>query len=214
MQSCGQPTRGIRPDSIINEMTSRAFPPNFLEICRRVAERNALSVDFLLEKNEVLSTLTWKVIQIFELNFCHFLDQKISIYTPNPRWQEQDSLIFPKHKQRLPKDPDSHESLGLGFLCLLFSDRYHSKLWVPCLSIALPHWKLPRRNLHQEFLSLLIVRNRIAHHEIIYNYPLIELSDFAQQIMLDVNSEAAKTIKEMKIAEKIQAIKLGSGGGI
>ncbi len=43
-----------------------------------------------------------------------------------------------------------------------------------------------RRELHANFSSLVQVRNRIAHHEIIYNFPLIEILDFAQEILADI----------------------------
>ncbi|MBU3716572.1 MAG: hypothetical protein FGM63_06045 [Candidatus Nanopelagicaceae bacterium] len=58
------------------------------------------------------------------------------------------------------------------------------------------------------------VRNRIAHHEIIYNYPLIEIVDFAQQILVDVNPVAAEELRKRNYSALINKIRLGSGGGI
>jgi hypothetical protein len=116
--------------------------------------------------------------------------------------------------ERGPQETNSYQLAGIGFLRTLFADRYHKSLWVPCFSPALPLWKETRKIFYQNFTGLVRVRNRIAHHEIIYNYPLIELGNFAQQVMLDINIEAAKTIQLMDFAEKITKIRLGSGGGI
>ena len=195
-------------------MNFQALPTDIKNKYQRAAEKNLLSVDILAIKDDALHTLIWPVIRIFELNLRFFLNEYISRKFNDSKWWRSERLIYKEHMARSPSSDNPYEVINLGFLCLLFSDRYHTNLWAPYLSKALPNWPSTRSELHLQFKSLVQIRNSIAHHEIIYNYPLIELGDFAQQIMLDVNSEAAKTIKEMKIAEKIKAIKLGSGGGI
>ena len=195
-------------------MNEQVLPPNVLMDFERVAKRNNLTVDLLWIQNHELSMLAWQVIKIFEINLRYFIDSKISNFTGNRAWLTDSGLIYKKHLERGPQRIDSYKLAGIGFLRTLFADRYHKKLWVPCFSPALPSWNGTRKLFYQNLTTLVRVRNRIAHHEIIYNYPLIELGDFAQQIMLDVNSEAAKNLEEMKIAEKIKEIKLGSGGGI
>ena len=195
-------------------MLKQSLPPNVLTKFESVANRNRIPVEVLIERNYELSNLTWQIIRIFELNIRHFIDSEISKFTGNSTWFTDSNLIYRKHLERGPQETNSYQLAGIGFLRTLFADRYHKSLWVPCFSPALPLWKETRKIFYQNFSSLVRVRNRIAHHEIIYNYPLIEVGVFAQQIMLDVNIEAARTIEGMKFAEKITQIRLGSGGGI
>jgi hypothetical protein len=195
-------------------MTFQALPVDIQKKFSKAAERNLIAAEVLAIRNENLSSLTWKVLRIFELNLREFLHELLTIKTGDSKWWNNQRYIYSEHLLRAPKSENPYQVINLGFLCLLFSDRYHNVLWVSYFSKALPSWEWSRREFHRELKTLVEVRNRIAHHEIIYNYPLIELGNFAQQVMLDINIEAAKTIQLMDFAEKITKIRLGSGGGI
>ena len=195
-------------------MNLQAFPPDVQSRFERVAFRNSLSTVELIARNRALSALTWEVIKIFELNFRHFLNKELSQLAKNANWWLDPEVIHKEHLSASSSNDDKIRFLSLGFLSLLLSDRYHKKLWVPYLQGALSGWELPRRELYQDLRLLVRIRNRIAHHEIIYNYPLVELTLFATKLLLSINPMAAKEIEAMKFADRIRAIKLGSGGGI
>jgi hypothetical protein len=83
-----------------------------------------------------------------------------------------------------------------------------------CLRNELVSWKQDRRALYKEFRNLVQIRNRIAHHEIVYNYPLVETVDFAKQLLVDINPVASEELEGRNYAALIDKIRLGSGGGI
>jgi hypothetical protein len=195
-------------------MQIQCFPSATIAQIERIAKRNELSVHVLLHRDELLSKIVWKQLKIFELNLRFHIDTKISAFTGNKAWLQDSALLLPQHINRAPGRGEIHKSISLGYLCLLFSNRYHNRLWVPCLKPAFPSWSNTRYALHERFKILVRVRNRIAHHEIIYNYPLIEIVDFAQQILVDVNPIAAEELRKRNYAASINKIRLGSGGGI
>ena len=192
----------------------QVFPPETCAQFESVANRNLLSVNTLLRRNTDLSKIVWEVIKIFELNLRWHLDYVMSDFLNNPNWSQESKIFIPRHLSRRPQISKKYQVAGLGFLCLLFSDRYHKTLWVPCLKDSIPSWMKTRRELHSRFLRLVQVRNRIAHHEIIYNYPLIEIIEFAQELLIDINEFAAEEIRIGNYTEVINKIRLGSGGGI
>lgn len=55
------------------------------------------------------------------------------------------------------------------------------RLWRPVLHKAFPHAKLPRKDVHNPLDQLRLLRNRIAHHEPIFQRPL---ADDYQSILL------------------------------
>ena len=71
--------------------------------------------------------------------------------------------------------------LPLGFWRFLLSGRYERSLWLPCLRGAFPgiEGRGMRRDVHDAMQELHLLRNRIAHHEPIYNRPLGRLHDLA-----------------------------------
>ena len=195
-------------------MTLQAFPEDVKRKFINAAIRNQISLENLVQRNQVLSSLAWEVIRIFELNFRSHLHRLLSVRLEEIKWWQNPNLIYKEHLIRSPKGDNPYEVINLGFLSLIFSDRYHNKLWVRHLSQAFPNWSLGRRELHASLKKLVEIRNRIAHHEIIYNYPIVETVEFARKILLDINKNAAIEIERNKYVEKIKKIKLGSGGGI
>ena len=213
-QSCGQPARGIREKNIIPLVRKQCFPDEMVYALDYVARKNELSVDEILLRNEILSEYVWRQLKLFELNLRFHLDSRISTFTNNQNWMQKTDLMLPQHINRASRRDDEYKAMSIGYLCLLFSNRYHNRLWVPCLQPSFPSWTASRRELHKTFKALVRVRNRIAHHEIIYNYPLIEIIDFAQQMLIDINPVAADEIRQRNYAKTINKIRLGSGGGI
>ncbi len=57
-------------------------------------------------------------------------------------------------------------NLPMGFWMLLLSKKYESTLWAPALRHCFSGWAgRPRRLVHEEFTSIWVLRNHIAHHE-------------------------------------------------
>ena len=63
-------------------------------------------------------------------------------------------------------------NLTLGFWTSLLANRYHQRLWEPAIKKAFPHLKGRRGALQQDLEALRRLRNRIAHHEPIFNRDL------------------------------------------
>jgi hypothetical protein len=63
-------------------------------------------------------------------------------------------------------------NLTLGFWTSLLANRYHQRLWEPAIKKAFPHLSGRRGALQQDLESLRRLRNRIAHHEPIFNRDL------------------------------------------
>jgi hypothetical protein len=192
----------------------QALPPDVQRKFEIVANRNSISSEELYLRNKALSHLIWEVIQIFELNFRHFLNVELSRLSKNQNWWLDGELIHKEHLLNSPNPEKQVQFLSLGFLSLLLSDRYHKKLWVSQLQGTLKNWEQPRRILYRDLRNLVRLRNRIAHHEIIYNYPLEEIVKFAATLLSDINPDASAVIIKNRYGERINSIKLGSGGGI
>jgi hypothetical protein len=57
-------------------------------------------------------------------------------------------------------------TLGLGFWGMLLNKRYESSLWVPALRHAFSGLGVtPRTQVHEKLSRVILLRNRIAHHE-------------------------------------------------
>jgi hypothetical protein len=62
--------------------------------------------------------------------------------------------------------------LSFGFWVSLLSKGYDQSLWVPFLHQAFPNYHGPRRQLHDWLYSVVLLRNRVMHHEHIYTRDL------------------------------------------
>ncbi|WP_246170261.1 hypothetical protein [Pseudonocardia hierapolitana] len=70
--------------------------------------------------------------------------------------------------QQRPEVPDDVVAqLTLGFWVSLLSGRYHRTLWTPALHRVFPG--ADRGALHQDYDNVLVLRNRIMHHEPIHH---------------------------------------------
>ena len=100
-------------------------------------------------------------------------------------WYDNPAIEFnEKHRQRLeeaksglqPKafaPADMVAILSFGFWVFLLISGYNENLWRPTLRKAFPKAKnLTRKQVHTPLIKLHALRNRIAHHEPIFAYPL------------------------------------------
>ncbi|WP_330182179.1 hypothetical protein OHB26_38630 [Nocardia sp. NBC_01503] len=59
--------------------------------------------------------------------------------------------------------------LSFGFWVSLLSRRYDRRLWVPALHKGFPHYRGPREQLRDNLQAMVLLRNRIMHHEPIHH---------------------------------------------
>lgn len=79
-------------------------------------------------------------------------------------------------QNRLMTADDVVADLSFGFWVSLLSRgrSYDRNFWVPHLHQAFPYYSGPRRVLHRELQAMVLLRNRIMHHEPIHDRPLAE----------------------------------------
>lgn len=70
-----------------------------------------------------------------------------------------------KRKGTKTSADDVVAELPFGFWVSLLSRAYDRDFWVPALHRAFPRYRGNRRTLHDEFEAMLLLRNRISHHE-------------------------------------------------
>jgi hypothetical protein len=78
-----------------------------------------------------------------------------------------------KVRRRLGSVPgiadDMVTELPFGFWVSLVSRTYHRDLWIPCLHKALHGYRGRRDELHERLLTIVLLRNRIMHHEPVHH---------------------------------------------
>ncbi|ANW19144.1 hypothetical protein [Streptomyces clavuligerus] len=123
-------------------------------------------------------------LHCLELALRNALHDRLSEAYGRPDWWETAPLDH--HGQRLVTDarrkcerrgtaptPDAVVAeLSFGFWVSLLSRRYDRGLWVPVLHKAFPLLDQPRKQLHDGLSSLVLLRNRIMHHEPVHHRDL------------------------------------------
>lgn len=74
-----------------------------------------------------------------------------------------------KRNQKTPQTSHVVAELPFGFWLALLNKEYHQTLWIPFLNKGFPHAGKPRSEIHGHLDHIRIFRNRIAHHEPIFN---------------------------------------------
>ncbi len=91
---------------------------------------------------------------------------------------------------------DMVAELSFGFWTSLLSNNRHSqydrRLWVPVLHRAFPHYRGPRRDLHDNLETMRLLRNRIMHHEPIHHRDLAADHRKIYRLLGYIDPEAAK----------------------
>ncbi|QUH05284.1 hypothetical protein HUO13_34935 [Saccharopolyspora erythraea] len=86
----------------------------------------------------------------------------------------QHKVAHAKHKLRRkevvePTADDIVAELTFGFWVSLLSRSNDRDFWIPALHGAFPHYSGPRDQLHHDLIRMLDLRNRIMHHEPIFD---------------------------------------------
>jgi hypothetical protein len=77
--------------------------------------------------------------------------------------------------------------LTLGFWTGLLVNKYHQRLWVPALSAAFPHLTTTRREFHRTLERLRKLRNRLAHHEKVFNRNIADDHQKALEVLAAID---------------------------
>src|SRR4051794_29263768 len=95
--------------------------------------------------------------------------------------------------------------LNLGFWRYLLARRYDRGLWHPCLHRAFPGQ--PRATVFAAVDRLLDARNRIAHHEPMYNRPVPELFDTSLRVLAWIDPVARDWVDRRSRVPDVLAIR-------
>lgn len=96
-------------------------------------------------------------------------------------------------------------ALSFGFWVSLTSTgaAYDRTLWVPTLHRAFPYYSGRRRTLHTNLVSVLLLRNRIMHHEPIHHRDLAADHRKIYRLLGYVNPRVAK---EIQLLDRVPAV--------
>jgi hypothetical protein len=134
-------------------------PLHFLEVCLRNALHDTLTAQYGRRD-------WWEVVHLVGHN-------RRQISKAAARVQGNVRLVG-----RVPIADDVVAELSFGFWVSLLSRHYDRFLWVPALHRAFRDCRQTRRALHDGLLSLVLLRNRIMHHEPIHHRDLA--ADYAK----------------------------------
>ncbi|GII95896.1 hypothetical protein [Sinosporangium siamense] len=132
-----------------NVQVSEAFygPLNCLEICLRNAEHDRL-------RNRFGTDDWWRVAPLDEYEAAKVTAAKQKLA---------------RKGVSLPSADDVVTELSFGFWVSLLSRRYDRRLWVPALHRAFPYYSGRREALRDNLQTMVLLRNRIMHHEPIHH---------------------------------------------
>ncbi|WP_262061469.1 hypothetical protein [Streptomyces sp. STR69] len=102
---------------------------------------------------------------------------------------------FGRHSRSRPTTPDDVVAkLSFGFWVSLISHSsgYDRTFWVPVLHSAFPHYRGRRDDLHRDLTSLVLLRNRVTHHEPVHHRHLAADHDTIYRVLGYVSPELAK----------------------
>jgi hypothetical protein len=130
------------------------------------------------------SAAMWGGLSVLEVCLRNALNQQLASMTGQPDWwnatglglhfEQEDAIRQAVKAARQAKTPLGQvvSNLMLGFWTSLLANRYHQRLWVPALQGAFPRHSGRRSDLQLRLERLRRLRNRIAHHEPVFNRDL------------------------------------------
>ncbi|WP_104816424.1 hypothetical protein [Kitasatospora sp. MMS16-BH015] len=103
--------------------------------------------------------------------------------------------------------------LSFGFWVSLVSRVHDRHLWVPALHRAFPHYRGPRRGLHDQLDSLRLFRNRIMHHEPIHHRSLADDHAKLYRVLGFLNPEAVTAIRPLDRVPEVLRVRADTIAG-
>lgn len=112
-----------------------------------------------------------------------------------------------------PTADDVVAELSFGFWVSLLSSSYDRHLWVPTLHRAFPHYAGRRSVLRDNFQAMVLLRNRIMHHEPIHHRHLPADHAKIHRLLGYLEPEIATWLQGFDRVPEILGRKPGNGGG-
>ncbi|MDX2292388.1 MULTISPECIES: hypothetical protein [Streptomyces] len=101
-----------------------------------------------------------------------------------------------RRRQRTTPD-DMVAELTFGFWTSLLSSGYDRAFWVPVLHVAFPHYRGRRDHLYNDLTSLVLLRNRVMHHEPVHHRHLAADHDTIYRVLGYLSLELAEEARAM-----------------
>ncbi|MER6083801.1 hypothetical protein [Streptomyces sp. NPDC001833] len=98
---------------------------------------------------------------------------------------------------------DMVAELSFGFWVSLLSHGYDRHFWVPVLHSAFPHYRGRRNRLYHDLTSLVLLRNRVMHHEPVHHRHLAADHDTVYRVLGYLSPEL---VKEAQTMDRFQAV--------
>lgn len=168
---------------IIQELESSLSIDRFSKYLGRVSGDKEAALKLYLWNSEV-SAAFYLPLQGLEVALRNALHAALSKHYGGADWYDRVSLdpygtqqiqkakteVAKQHKTVNP--PHVVAELSFGFWVSLLGTTYHQSLWIPALYSAFPNGSPHRKTVSVPFSHLRAFRNRIAHHEPIFDRQL------------------------------------------
>ncbi|MFF9582967.1 hypothetical protein [Streptomyces achromogenes] len=105
-------------------------------------------------------------------------------------------LRRPRRPRRVTPD-DVVAELTFGFWVSLLASGYDRHFWVPVLHAAFPGYRGRRDDLYRDLSSLVLLRNRVMHHEPVHHRHLAADHDSIYRVLGYLSPELAKEAQTM-----------------
>jgi hypothetical protein len=151
--------------------------------------------------NIEVSAAMWGGLSVLEVCLRNAINQRLESMTGQPDWwnanglrlhfEQEDAIRQALRAARQTKAPLGQvvSNLMLGFWTSLLANRYHQRLWVPALQGAFPRLGGRRSDLQSRLERLRRLRNRIAHHEPVFNRALASDHDDVLMVLDAIDTD-------------------------
>ncbi|MCP2290297.1 hypothetical protein ACFYT3_09405 [Nocardia amikacinitolerans] len=148
----------------------------------RAAQKEGVSVRSLYVWNLEVAAAFYVPLHFLEVSLRNALHEQLAGKYQRPDWwavaplDKHDETMIEKatadlRRQGVRQPTADHivAALTFGFWLSLLSKRYDRHFWVPMLHKAFPHYHKDRATLHDNIRAMVLLRNRIMHHEPIHH---------------------------------------------
>jgi len=113
-----------------------------------------------------------------------------------------------------PDDVVAELTFGFWVSLLGRGAAYDRTLWVPAIHKAFPHYSGKRRPLHDSFLAMLLLRNRIMHYESIHHRDLAADRQKIHRLIGHMSGEVLAEVQGLDRVPEVLALRDDVCGGL
>lgn len=171
------------------ESLTHLLSTNRFETFLRGANRNPDRALRLYAWNIEISSAFWGSFHMLEVSLRNALHSQLAKVAKREDWWYAELRLYPDTREKIRNAISSAAKkqaakgiqmepghvmaeLSLGFWNGMLANRYQRNLWEKSLRYAFPHYTGRRGPLHDDLERLRMLRNRIAHHEPIFERDL------------------------------------------